>query len=77
MAEYSAFLILQFLPLVADSGFFLLSTIRILAIGGVPADVDLGFEIRIIICAFTTPYSSHPLQILSWRLTDPAYIITR
>ena len=72
LAEYSAFLILQLLPLIADSGFLSLRTIRIRATGGVPADVDFGFEIKIIICASTTPDSSHPLQTLFWRMADPA-----
>ena len=74
-AEYSAFLFLHFLPLVADSGFLSLRTIRIRATGGVPADVDFGFEIRIIMCVSTTPDSSHPLQTLFWRMADPAYTI--
>ena len=76
MAEYSAFLILQLLPLVADSGFLSLRTIRIRATGGVPADVDFGFEFRIIMCASTTPDSSHPLQTVSSRVADPAYTMT-
>ena len=42
--EYSAFMILQFLPLVADSGFLSLRTIRIHETGGDSTDVNLGFE---------------------------------
>ena len=76
MAEYTAFLIPQLLPLVVDSGSLSLRTIRICAATGVPADVDLGFEIRIILCASTTPDSSHPLQTVSSRVADPAYTMT-
>ena len=75
VSEYSAFLFLHFLPLVADSGLLSLRTIRIRAAGGVPADVDFGFEIRIIMCASTPPDSSHSLQTLFWRMADPAYTI--
>ena len=41
VTEYSAFLILQLLPLVADSGSLSLRTIRIHEIGGVSTDVNL------------------------------------
>ena len=76
LTEYSSFLTLQFLPLIADSRFLPLRTIGICATASAPADFDLGFETKIIIYVSTTPYSSHPLQTLSWRLTDTAYTIS-